>query len=512
MNSNAGPNPLRHWPFILFLGLYSALLGWQLGYGLESLDAHGIIDATRALIANHEIEVSRPPGHPTTEFYLFGAVAWILGYGFGREFDDTSYLVLQGIAALATLGIFYALLCRIGTKIWRAFLATICLGFTAQFFPNATGGEEFIFALFFVLLAIWLLVDEPDAPVKRVRWLLSIFCFALATGCRLEVVVAGLIYPAYCLFHPKRDWKKCSLASLPAGAAAILLVWLPILLKGVKPLYGSGMDLRESILGGGYKLLFQCFTLPVFLLLCCIMFVALRNWREQLRQPFPRNFIFVISCLIPLVFTPVFVGYAAKPAYIFVAVPFLLLLAAESAKGWLLGLTALTFVGCFVTVDIFHDRRLAGPLLVPGTCLHAIRQKPFYKLDYLRRLLSECGEAPSVIIADAWRWDFDYHIARGNLSLVRKELVDTKRHDMVAFFPGSDGCIILPRHGFLQSDLLETWQAGGYILKMDAAVYRTFFARYDVLSPSLGNSARVGPLSFRLFLLKSSSSENSENR
>lgn len=497
---------VRHWPFAGFIALYAAVLLFQLQHGLASLDAHGIVAATRALIENYRVEVSRPPGHPTTEFYLFGAAGWLLKQGFGYKFDDQAYLVLQSLGALATLVVFYELVCRLGATRFRALLATICLAFSAQFFLNAIDGEEFNFALLFLLLAVRLLIFPPDSASRLSRLLLSILCFALATGCRPEIVFAGLIFPIYCLLHPKLGWKH-AIGTLPVQAAAIFLVWLPVFFIGMRAPYTAGMNLRESILGGGYRLVFQCFTPPVFLLLCWVFVSALDNWRQRIARPFPNNFVFIASCLVPLIFFVVFFRHASKAAHLLVVLPFLLLLAVERSSPLLLGLTLATLIGCLVSIDIFKDRQLTRPFLVPGTYFQAVRQKPYYKLAYIRQLARQCENRPTAIIGNVYPWDVEYHLARGTFfgheELVGKE----KKPGLAAFFPreNANGCIVLTRDAAYESRLLEDWQAKGYALKMDATLYRTLFARYDVTTVPRSSFAMVGDVSFSLFSIKASS-------
>jgi hypothetical protein len=495
---SAGREAFPDWVFAGFLVLYGALLFSQLNHGLASLDGHGIVRVTRELIENQRIEVSRPPGHPTTEIYLFGSVGWILKKAVGYQFDDKAYLVLQALASLAALAVFYELLRRIGAARWCALLATVCLAFSAQFFSNAVDGEEFIFALFFILLSVRLLIGPHDSPVNSRHLLLSIFCFALATGCRPEIIFAGVIYPIYCLLHSKLGW-KCALATMLVEAVAVIIVWLPILISGVQAPYAARMNLRELILGGGYKLLFQCFTLPVFVLFCWLLLSTLAKARKRIRDPFPKNFLFAIAVSLPLIFFALFFRYATKPAYILVALPFLLLLALEHSKGMLVALAIFTLVGCLISVDIFRDRHLTRPFLIPGSYFQAVRGKPFYKLDYLRQVAALCASEPTVIIGDAWPWDFEYHIARGNFPA--REQLQRKQggRDIPAFFlQDNDACILLSREGVLETHLLTNWQGQGRTLKMDAALYRAFFARYD-LTTSVSKTAKIGALSFTFF-------------
>jgi hypothetical protein len=123
----------RHAAFILAFVIFAVVLAGQIDHGLASGDGHGIVKTVQTLLNTGKIDVSRPPGHPTTEVYLFGAVGWFLLNAFQIEFSDRAYLVCQALAALATLVIFYELLLRIGVNRPRAVLATICLACSAQF-------------------------------------------------------------------------------------------------------------------------------------------------------------------------------------------------------------------------------------------------------------------------------------------------------------------------------------------------------------------------------------------
>src|SRR3982750_1501418 len=60
---------LWHFAFALFAAVYIAILFLHVGHGLASVDGHGAIKATTELVQHHRLEISRPPGHPTTEFY-----------------------------------------------------------------------------------------------------------------------------------------------------------------------------------------------------------------------------------------------------------------------------------------------------------------------------------------------------------------------------------------------------------------------------------------------------------
>jgi hypothetical protein len=500
---------LWHSVFAVFLLAYAVILFLQLDHGLASLDAHAIVKVTRELVDNHHIEVSRPPGHPTTEFYLFGAIAWVLRHALHIEFTDKIYLALQALGGIAALCLFYELLWRLKTPPWKAFIASVCLALSAQYFPNTVDGEEFVFAVLFLVLSIRLLiVKEPSASV-RLRLFLSIFSFALATGCRPETVFAGFMFPVYCLLRQNLGWKY-AVVSILVQAAMIAVVWLPVVIVGLHPPYTAGMNVRESILGGCYRLVFQCFTVPVFLIFCWIVFQSIRQWPQRAKNPFPQDFIFVISCMAPLIFCLALFLHASKPAHVIFVVPFVLLLATQLSSVLLVSLALLTILGCFVSVDIFKERQLMLPFPVPGTYFQATRQKPFYRVGYLEEVLRRCASSPTVIIADVWRWDLEYQITRGRFS-AREEKLDGTNGTVPMFvllsaasrggFASQDpeNCILLPRDGALQPMLIESLRASGYTVKMDATLYRTLFARYNITEASPTGNGRIGATTVELF-------------
>jgi hypothetical protein len=483
----------RHGAVILVLVVYGALLAFQFNHGLASGDGHGIVRTVQTLLNRGQVEVSRPPGHPVTELYLFGAIGWVLRNVFSTDFGDETYLVCQAVAALLTLIVFYELLIRLGVNRFRSVLATICLAFSAQFFFNSVDGEEFVFGLLFLLISVRFLVACDSQGIFALS--LSIFCFAFATGCRPELVFAAILFPIFCQFHSKLGWKY-ALVTIPFAALAIFVVWLPIVFVGIREPYTAGMNLRESILGGIYRVVFQAFTLPVLLLLCWVLITALFRLQTQIDS---RNFVFTISCVLPMVFIAVFFLHPSKAAHLLVVLPFLLVLAVGRSLALLLALTLLTLLGSMASLDIFKDRQLARPYFTSGSYFQAVRQKPYYKLNYLREISNQCESRPSVIIGNAWPWDFEYHIERNNSSLREKELHGKIKRNIPEFFSSGEHCIFLPPDAAYESALLAEWHQKGYEMKMDATLYRTLFARYDLRSAPGAGAAEIGGVPFNLF-------------
>ena len=120
-------------------------------------------------------------------------------------------------------------------------------------------------------------------------------------------------------------------------------------------------------------------------------------------------------------------------------------------------------------------------------------------MNYLRKLGGQCENRPTVIIGNAWPWDFEYHVDRENLAFREKDLHGEIKHDIPAFFSTGEYCIFLPPDAAYENALLAEWQRKGYAMKMDAKLYRTLFARYDVRSGLASGTIDVGGVSFSLF-------------
>jgi hypothetical protein len=487
---------LWRWAFVALILVYSALLLFQSGHGLASLDGHGAIRTTRALIDRHHVEVSRPPGHPTTEYYLSGICAFILRSALGREFGEQEYLWLQALAGVATLLVFYRILCRIADP-WKVFVASIALALSPQFFANAVDGEEFVWALLFLLLSLQFLIF-PGAQQPSLKNLFgSAFCFALATGCRPEAIFAAAMFPIYFRLHPELRFRDAFRFAILL-CFLIVVVWAPVLFIGLQPPWTAGMNLRESLLGGAYRLLFQCFNPVVFAVFCWILIRAATEQGSVNRESFPERFVFLSSFVLPLIFGAALFLHASKAAHALFVVPFLLVLALRKPI-LLTAVTAATVLGFFVTVDIFKDRQLVRPYLVPGAYAQAVEAKPYYRIGYLRSLLDRFEPGPTLIVANAWSWDFDYHVARGTLAARKEHRAGPESRDLSIFRPQQrQGCVLVPRDSMFETSFLQSFATSGYLLKMDRLLYRTVYSRYD-LNAQTPDEVTIGELKFRLF-------------
>jgi hypothetical protein len=487
----------RHWLFIAVIAGFSAMAIPQLNHGLGSLDSYGVVASIRNFADFHHITLSHPPGHPTTEIYLYGAIALFLRSMFDKPFTDTLYMWLQFSAGIAAAFVFYEWLCKLRFSPGRAAGAVFCLVFSAQYLNHSIDGEEFVVAILLLLAAFRILTVGEHEAVSLIRIYISMGCFALAIGCRAELLPTGLIYPIYFYSRPELGFKRY-LKALPVQIGLLGLVWLPTLLSiGVVAPYPSGLNWKQAILGGVYKLMFQCFTLPVFVLFCWTLVSEAKKMKSDLREAFPMNFILPASWLIAAMYPFLFFAFALKPAYVFVIVPFCLLLAARQSRVLLISLVVCTLLGLFVNVDIFRDRRLTAPHLTPGAYFEITRQKPFYRLPYLRGLSNQCGETPTAIIANVWVWDVEYHLARGTFQAERQVVENGNDSIPIFAFPRGQ-CLLLTRDDVDHPALLQKLHAQGFSITMDRTLYRRLFEKYDVRATDK-DSATIADVPVTLF-------------
>jgi hypothetical protein len=487
----------RHWLFLVVIAGYSFLAIPQLNHGLATLDSHGVVATIRNLADFHHVTLSHPPGHPTTEIYLYGAISLVLRGVFDKPFTDTIYMWLQFSVGIATACVFYEWLCRLKLSFCRAAGAVCCLVFSGQFLLNTIDGEEFVVAILFLLAAFRVLSIGEHERVSLIRIYISMLCFALAVGCRAELLPTGVIYPIFFYSRPELGFKRY-IKALPVQIGLVTLVWLPTVLSiGIVPPYPSHLTWKLAVLGGVYKLIFQCFTLPVFVLFCWTLVSEAKKMKSDLIEPFPMNFILPASWVIGAMYPFLFFGFALKPAYVFVIVPFCLLLAARQSQVLLISLAVCTLVGLFINVDIFRDRRLTGLHLKPGVYFETTRQKPFYRLPYLRGLSKQCGENPIAVIGDVYMWDVDYNVARGSFQ-AEKRIIEDKNAKVAVFSIPQSHCLLLTVDAPYHPALLQKLRLQGFSIMMDRMLYRRQFERYNVHS-TVNDTATIMGVPVTLF-------------
>lgn len=481
------------------LAVFTVLVLPTVGGGVGSWDSQKIQVAVRALLDHRVVMLSRPPGHPTTEFFLFGGVGWLgekMGWG---TFNTTVFLVLQWATALLLGVVFYGWLRRSGVVAGRAMLAVFALMFSPQFLDQAVNGEEILFGMFFVWSGLFVLEGEEMGVLSGRRIAAAVSLFALAIGCRAEFVLcAAIVLPLTLVRRGVRELRVWLLTA--AGtAAAVLLVWLPVL----PVIWRDGSRAADvaDILGApvlliwGYKVLFHSFGFPACLVLAAIGVLSVGSLVAGLRARRAFDLRVLSAVLIVAVFLGLFLFQPGKPAYVLVCLPFLLWLTARQHFGWLLTVAVLTAIGTWVQVDIFRGRNLATPHLVAGAYQAAVGGKPVNQLNYLKALSAVDVTRKSAVVGDAWTWVFEYHLEHGSW---RGEARTFVRRGGRAYVP-ADGPerVLLPREVTFGPGVLRRFHEEGYEIVMDRELWRTVYARYELAAPPT-DRVRIGDVPVRL--------------
>jgi hypothetical protein len=263
--------------FLAIILIYSAYTVPFLSSGLISDDAHGVINCVNKLVNHGTYAPSRPPGHPSSEIYLFLPLSLILKTAFNKPFDWFVYNCVQYIGGIFTLVIFFILMKQLTTDRIRLAFATLTLALSTGYFRNSIDGEEFIFAMGCLLAAIYLTI-KPSAIVAKGNYSIWVpILLALGTGFRPELIFSiGCFYAVLFFLRPH---KNGFIKNIFLQLIFILLVWLPVLWghSGLQPPFPLEQNFLSRLESTTYKLLFSAFSLPVFIVLCFIFFNGVRK-------------------------------------------------------------------------------------------------------------------------------------------------------------------------------------------------------------------------------------------
>ncbi|MGC3991382.1 MAG: hypothetical protein QM796_17205 [Chthoniobacteraceae bacterium] len=205
---------MKHLPLLTVAALILVIVLTRLpfldaGYG-ANVDAWRVANVARQLATTGEYEASRLPGYPLQEmicslFWRGGPVAL-----------NGLSLLMSLAAVLALLVIARACQCR------DAWAYALALAFTPVFFINSVSAKDYVWAIAFVLWALW-------AAIKN-RPILCALLLGLAIGCRITsgamMLPLGMI-----LWQQSSAGKGTVLARFAVfacltGALCFLPVWL----------------------------------------------------------------------------------------------------------------------------------------------------------------------------------------------------------------------------------------------------------------------------------------------
>jgi len=176
-----------------------------------------------------------------------------------------------------------------------------------------------------------------------------------------------------------------------------------VLLLAIRAPYNRGMNLRESILGGVYRIIFQAFTPPVFLLLCWVLITAVRDLRKQWNR---KTCDLYDVGVVPLFFLAVFFFAPFQSRALARRFAFLLLLAVRPISGLtslLLRFLHLLGAGA-VAYRHLQDRQINAPVLHIGKLFQSRPSKAVLPIELTFGNFRPVPNHPAVIISNAMAW------------------------------------------------------------------------------------------------------------
>ncbi|MCL4503724.1 MAG: hypothetical protein M1438_18000 [Deltaproteobacteria bacterium] len=486
--------------FLVILSIYAAFTAPFLSSGLISNDSHGVINCVNNLVNYGNYVPSRPPGHPSSEIYLFLPLSLFLKGAFNRPFDWFTYNCIQYIGGIFTLLIFFILMKKLTADRIRVAFGSLTLALSTGYLCNSIDGGEFIFSLGCFLAAIYLVIKPPKIAAKGSYSIWVPILLALGTGFRPELILSvGCFYAILFYLQP---YKKVFLKNLFLQSIFILLVWLPVLWGGrrMQPPFALEQNFLARFVSVTYKIFFSAFSLPVFIVLCFIFYLGVRKLYDDRQTLQPSNlFIIYLSISAIVINFAANFYYPAKTDFFLITVPFFIVLASSfDSRYWLTILLIATVISTVITIDVMENRKFVGPILKESYYRTFLSNKSKYKLKYLSSVFSRTFEGKKIIVVlDCWRWDLDYNINEKNqlIPLQKEEASD----NWVYRRTGTEKAeIFLPRESLNNLALFRLYADEGYKIFADRLVLKRTFFRHQIFQ-ELPDEIKLSGVTFHVF-------------
>lgn len=349
-------------------------------------DAWRVAIAAQKISTTGEYAYSRPPGFPVHEF----ASALLIPLG-------PSWLnIATALMSAASVTLFILILQRIGSR--HALWGGLALAFTPIIYMNSTLAMDYMWAVAFILLSLYLLLRE-----KRV---LSGIALGLAIGCRLTsgvmliplIMILSLSWEAVSVRERLRSILELA---LPAGATAAML-FLPAYLT-----YGTGFVRFYDTPPPALHVVMKMFTYDAWggagTLALALIGLLLLVAPGLVTEPDPasrsaRRFLRPAGAAIILVVIA-FLRLPVEAPYLIAAIPFVILILAVTVRR-----AAMVTLCVVLAVSCFIDIRLDPPISVrTGIVLqdHAKRQR---NQQFVERIMERAETLPekSVVVVAWW--------------------------------------------------------------------------------------------------------------
>jgi hypothetical protein len=454
------------------------VLGWiGNSFGIGSLDANGIIHVVNDRLRSGAVEISRPPGHPLSEYWVLPNLVRITPTA--HSLSAFGYGIYQLTGGLFSLAFFWLLLGEVFISPTRRLLATACLAFSPQFLITSSDGEEFLWGMGFVFIAVLILSRLSRGAVKHPfpAWCAAVVCAVTASGYRIEYGAVALLVIFGTLLFSGQSWGRIFALG---GLAIVLLViiWTPILIhQGLAAPYANPLSLKTRLGVGAYKIIFHSFGVLPFLIGAAFLFQSRGSIR--LLPPFGKNILSFCSLWLVVIFFCLFFIYPTKILVVLPGVAFLIWLGAVHAGRWTWALFVAACISLpLVHLDCFRDRQWTGLKPQPSLWAQNLAEKPALlrpELDAASRL---AATGPHVVITSIWPWSMAWqreHAAWPGLPEPKRESLDFAEAYSVG--PG-----IVASRNILDNDTedLKAYVQKGYDIWVDKKLYREMYMRYDL--------------------------------
>ena len=460
------------------------MLGWiGVSGGIGSLDAQGIIQVMGEQ-ARGKFDVSRPPGHPLSEYWVMPSLIRLAEMGASQPtITPFAYGLYQLAGGLFCLALFWLLLAEFSLSPTRRLLAMACLAFTPQFLITSSEGEEFLWGMGLVFAALLFLSKLSKGEIRHplLGWYLCVAFAAAASGYRVEYGGVALLAVFVTLLFSDQSWPR-RLGLAVFAALLLLTIWSPILMhRGVVAPYTNPLSLATRLGVGLYKIVFLAMGAMPFLIALAIVFQSRATFR--IVPPFRKNILDYWALWLALIFFALFFVYPTKILVVLPGVAFLILLGAVHAGRWTWALFVVASMSLLIAqLDIFQNRRWTGPKFQPSLWAQAYAEKPASFRPVADAATRMASTGKHVVIANIWPWCLAWQCQNNGWPGVPDPAsVTSSLPQIYAVGPGFVATrSVIDNH----QEQLARYVQNGCDVWIDETLYREMYMRYSLSAPT----------------------------
>lgn len=278
------------------------------GYGIEE-DSYGLVLTAQNIAQTGDYEMSRAPGHPVQELVL-------------SLIPNAPDFVMNGLSmlfGLASSVLFYCILRFLGYA--RPLLPTLAFTLIPALYVASTYTIDYVWALAFILLSFWFLLTRKN--------LLCGLALALAVGCRVTSVLLAIPIVIFLFVNEsaKVALRRLFSIGLPAMALVALLFLPAYLTYGIDFFFTYPLPYPPipKVLYKGTLGVWGVWGCLALLGAVLLFFFSPKKDRRVENPDLPKGIV-LISWLMILLHTLLFIRLPEKSAFFIPALPFVILL------------------------------------------------------------------------------------------------------------------------------------------------------------------------------------------